>query len=383
MFKRKCCKYKTNALNYPHILPFPQKPAMKFLFKYQQSPLHSWQSSLASFSTWPLQSAPLTAFTSHGLNLLTSAQVEALKTATTRTKQTTEQVQSAKQHTSAVEGSTVPQLLQPQGLTPQPYFILNSPFYTTPLTQYAYTTTNSNQFFPHFFQPLSQPEQEPEVKPLATTKKPKVKDTEPTTKRPKALLKAKPPKLQVKPKTSANIVGGFLNDKPLLQAVKNINSQFVVEEIMPIPGRHIFSSIDMETIPSTKKTQAPKASTKKQKSKAASKKSQVKVEATGRTATSGNIPEIPFGTYFLPYFSEGQQQLRSQRKGVKTAALILEPHSKAIVGNGGTAISSPISRAFLKRGVATNVYFNPESVAIAGVGGKAHAQADLELDLID
>lgn len=98
------------------------------------------------------------------------------------------------------------------------------------------------------------------------------------------------------------------------------------------------------------------------------------MEATGRTSTNpANFPQIPFGTYFLPY----QQAVQ----GRKQAALILEPHSKAVVGNGGTAISTPISKAYLKKGVPTNVYFNPESVAIAGVGGKAHATADLELDL--
>lgn len=63
--------------------------------------------------------------------------------------------------------------------------------------------------------------------------------------------------------------------------------------------------------------------------------------------------------------------------------LILEPSAKAVAGNGGTAISAPVSRAVLRKNSGTKVYFHPESVAIAGVGGTAHAQADLILDYID
>ncbi|XP_073841178.1 uncharacterized protein [Musca autumnalis] len=306
------------------------------------------------------------------------------------TKENVEKVESTKisqgQHLFNVGSS----LTQFQQIQPQvPYFVLNNGFYDSPLTRYAYTT--NNQFVPQFLQnPII------ETKETAIITKPKAKNAEPTTKRPKVLLQAKPPKLQVKTNTENNKAkkGDFLNDKPLLEAVKEINPQFVVEDIMVVPGRHVYSTVTMEFGGNNKK----KPVNKKPKTKAAStKKSQVKVEAISRTATSGNIPQIPFGTYFLPYFSQGQQQeeqlqLKSQQRqkqnksqpqkpALKTASLILEPHSKAIVGNGGTAISSPISRAVLKRGVPTNVYFNPESVAIAGVGGKAHAQADLELDL--
>ncbi|XP_033149584.1 uncharacterized protein LOC108598051 [Drosophila busckii] len=77
------------------------------------------------------------------------------------------------------------------------------------------------------------------------------------------------------------------------------------------------------------------------------KRPPVKVEATGRTSSSGsNIPQIPFGTFFLPYRPKVAKAIQAR----KQAALILEPHSKAVVGNGGTAISTPISRALLKKG---------------------------------
>uniref|UniRef100_A0A034VZQ3 DUF4774 domain-containing protein n=1 Tax=Bactrocera dorsalis TaxID=27457 RepID=A0A034VZQ3_BACDO len=204
----------------------------------------------------------------------------------------------------------------------------------------------------------------------------------------------------------------FKSDDRLLEAVKQINPEFMIEEIVSVPGRHTHTAVKLEkkskpvNLPLSSTT-SPKlvsksfnftskatlanlgVSNSKQKyrqklSKQTSESTElktndsiVKVEATGQTASSGIIPQIPFGSYFLPY-------LANDKRGVsKAAALILEPHAKAVVGNGGTAVSAPISKAFLKRGIPTNVYFNPESVAIAGVGGKAHAQADLELDLVD
>lgn len=204
----------------------------------------------------------------------------------------------------------------------------------------------------------------------------------------------------------------FKNDARFLEAVKQINPEFAIEEIVPVPGRHTHTAVMLEKNPkpvqlSLFSTMSPQLVSKnfifalkttlgnsdvsfskqkyrRQLSKQTSESteprtndSEVKVEATGSTATSGNIPEVPFSSYFLPYLASDERAVS------KTAALILEPHSKAVVGNGGIAVSAPISKAFLKRGTPTNVYFNPESIAIAGVGGKAHAQADLELDLID
>ncbi|XP_053955597.1 uncharacterized protein LOC128861474 isoform X2 [Anastrepha ludens] len=204
---------------------------------------------------------------------------------------------------------------------------------------------------------------------------------------------------QPKPNAADTNKGGFKSDARLLQAVKQINPEFVIEEIISVPGQHILSTLSSEKFPkplkfsaassafpqliSNNKSPPKKISTQKlniskhPSTEPGADDSEVKVEAIGHTATSGIIPQIPFDTYFLPYHAQSQKDL------TKAAALILEPHSKAVVGNGGTAISAPISRAFLKQGVPTNVYFNPESVAIAGVGGKAHAQADLELDLVD
>ncbi|XP_068148912.1 uncharacterized protein, partial [Drosophila tropicalis] len=177
-------------------------------------------------------------------------------------------------------------------------------------------------------------------------------------------------------------LGDLKSDENLKSAISQINTDYVIEEIIAIPGKHVISSTtnsqQLRKIQNKKKNSSPLKlnAIKKQAAMAAA----LKVEATGRTSTNGgNIPQIPFGNYFLPY-----QPLQAKAiQGHKQAALILEPHSKAVVGNGGTAISTPISKALLKKGVPTNVYFNPESVAIAGVGGKAHATADLELDLFN
>lgn len=95
--------------------------------------------------------------------------------------------------------------------------------------------------------------------------------------------------------------------------------------------------------------------------------------AKGMTSADKPVPDIPSLTGFPFIFNpEGD------------TSLILEPSSKAIAGNGGTAISAPISRALIRQGTSTKVLWRPQSVAIAGVGGTAHAHSDLIIDyLID
>lgn len=299
----------------------------------------------------------------------------------------------------------------PQFLTaPANYFLYNNAFYNQ-LPAYQSYFYNSNYLLaPQFVSQISLLPAETTMslsKPVAetTTKAPK-KDIEMTTQRSRSLKISNPSKLQQA--ATETFVGDLKYDAPLLQAVQKINREFVIEEIRPIPGRHISSTVNRETVlavqpqnnaakqkqfKATKsfalnESQNSQLKTKNLKQKNPKENSKVKVESTGKTSTSGNVPHISFGTYFLPYFSQEHQQQEqllaaTVKKTKKPATLILEPHSKAVVGNGGTAISTPISKAYLKRGVSTNVYFNPESVAIAGVGGKAHAQADLELDVFN
>ncbi|KAI8120190.1 hypothetical protein CVS40_8500 [Lucilia cuprina] len=388
----------------------------------------NWPTS--ALQTWPLQPSPLTAYTSYGLNLLTPAQLQ-----NNDDKEKLQKVaQPALQHTTNYASYLTPQYLSPQ----QQYFAFNSAFFNAPFGQFAYTT--GQQYLPQLVATI--PSITPTLTPVtekftttttteASTQSPKIKNREPTTRKPQGSLQVKPPKLQlkpdentqnflnipVKPEKIIEIEGDFKSDKALLKAVEKINPEYVIEEIINVPGKHVFSSESKEQIktPLVKQTKVQtqnkliaveqkqiqiqpskliaaeqrqnqlqqinkakkqkKLNTKQKQREDFEPETQIKVEAIGKTSTKGNIPEIPFGTYFLPYFSQNQQQ---HETGKKPAALILEPHSKAIVGNGGTAISTPISKAYLKRGVTTNVYFNPESVAIAGVGGKAHAQADLE-----
>lgn len=61
------------------------------------------------------------------------------------------------------------------------------------------------------------------------------------------------------------------------------------------------------------------------------------------------------------------------------ATLILKPVARAVAGDDGRAIATPLSRAILRKGVDADILFEPESVAIAGPGGIAHAQSDLEI----
>lgn len=91
------------------------------------------------------------------------------------------------------------------------------------------------------------------------------------------------------------------------------------------------------------------------------------------TATSVTSADNPISIPVL-------QQSESTFDG---ATLVLEPSSKAVSGNGGIAISSPVSRAILRKNMGTRVLYRPESVAVAGVGGTAHAQSDLILDYVE
>ncbi|SPP85199.1 Hypothetical predicted protein, partial [Drosophila guanche] len=232
----------------------------------------------------------------------------------------------------------------------QPAVIYNSPFYAAYSLPLAYVL-------------------QPTTPGTATT--PATADaTTTSTIKPESIAEEleKPEKLQELP-AETQTTGDLKSDSGLRSAVSKINPNYVIEEILSIPGKHVISSQQQLRPAKLRKSTSVKP-----------KRVPVKVEATGKTSSSsGNIPQIQFGNYFLPY-----QPLQAQAiQGRKQAALILEPHSRAVVGNGGTAISTPISRAYLKKGVPTNVYFNPDSVAIAGVGGKAHATADLELDLFN
>lgn len=63
--------------------------------------------------------------------------------------------------------------------------------------------------------------------------------------------------------------------------------------------------------------------------------------------------------------------------------LVLKPVARAIAGQDGRAIATPVSRAVLQGGTNADILFEPEAVAVAGPGGIAHAESDLEISYED
>lgn len=175
-------------------------------------------------------------------------------------------------------------------------------------------------------------------------------------------------------------------DIKFIKAIQQPNSKFVVEKFFLVPGKRIAELSTPETIPAaslirsnTRKIQKAVKSEKLKLRKQIVDDEEiesvtVKVESFGRTAADQPIPDY---SAFFPHSTFTQAG-----KG-EESTLILEPISKAISGNDGTSISSPISRAILRKDSSVKVLFRPQSVAITGANGIAHAQADLLLDFIE
>jgi Domain of unknown function (DUF4774) len=180
-------------------------------------------------------------------------------------------------------------------------------------------------------------------------------------------------------------------DIKLVQAIQQPNSKFIIKNfsLIPIPGQRVSDLSSADSVPvfsvvrlnSQKVQQAVKSQKLKLQKQVLDEEenddeetSTVKVESIGMTAADQPIPDY---SGFFP------QSVFSQSGSGDEATLILEPDSKAISGNGGTSISTPVSRAILRKGTAVKVLFRPQSVAITGAYGIAHAQADLLLDFIE
>lgn len=175
-------------------------------------------------------------------------------------------------------------------------------------------------------------------------------------------------------------------DIKLVQAVQQPNSKFIIEKFVFVPGRRIAELSTSETVPvasvvrsNSQKIQQNLKSEKLRLQKQIVKEeeeetSTVKVESIGMSAADQPIPDYS-GFFQGPVFT--------QHGNGKEVTLILEPNSRAVSGNGGTSISAPVSRAILRKGTAVKVLFRPQSFAITGANGVAHAQADLLLDFID
>jgi hypothetical protein len=116
-----------------------------------------------------------------------------------------------------------------------------------------------------------------------------------------------------------------------------------------------------------------------------------KLEANERTssATDGyliNIYEnaLKSGT-LISVRSERVTNERSERliRMKPKELLILSPEAYSTAGEGGTAVSIPLSRAVIKRGHNVDIIFDPRAVAVAGPGGIAHSQSNLIVDVFD
>lgn len=172
-------------------------------------------------------------------------------------------------------------------------------------------------------------------------------------------------------------------DIKIIQAIQQPNTRFEVEEFLMVPSdeqSHLLDSkahINSIVRSSTKEVHESLKSQKLQLRKRLADEedeSDVKVESVGMTSADQPFPD--YSAYF-------PRMVFSQDGIGEESTLILEPNSKAVSGNNGVSISTPLSRALLRKGVAVRVLFKPESVAISGAGGTSHAQADLILDFIN
>ncbi|CRK95817.1 CLUMA_CG009269, isoform A [Clunio marinus] len=203
--------------------------------------------------------------------------------------------------------------------------------------------------------------------------------------------KEKPSKLSMEPMMIKRANGKLKLEKltqipktdiKLVKAIQQPNSKFLVEKIAYAPDKRNvkFSAVEMKTFPKFAKSKTQQKSQKlqflRQEIDDDEDKEVVTEKAEAMGMTSADLPIPDYSAYF-------SRSIFTQPGNGEEATLILEPKAKAISGNDGTSISSPLSRALLRRGTSVKVLFQPQSVAITGANGIAHAQADLLLDFID
>uniref|UniRef100_A0A182NZT6 DUF4774 domain-containing protein n=1 Tax=Anopheles epiroticus TaxID=199890 RepID=A0A182NZT6_9DIPT len=165
---------------------------------------------------------------------------------------------------------------------------------------------------------------------------------------------------------------------PVLQALQQPDGRFKLQQYSLAPSEQSTKVISQQTVPVLEKIQRPEAQRVKPQ---AQSPNPVVVTATGSTTAdapvAGRVPVAPTVQEYYPFYGVPMTDNREE------ASLILEPSSKAISGNGGTAISTPVSHAILKQGSRAKILFRPQSVAIVGANGRAHAQADLIVDYVN
>lgn len=71
------------------------------------------------------------------------------------------------------------------------------------------------------------------------------------------------------------------------------------------------------------------------------------------------------------------------RNDVPVTRIILKPLARAKAGQGGVAISSPLSTAYIKRGDYVEIEYLPEATADVGEGGVALSRPELVIHFVD
>lgn len=174
----------------------------------------------------------------------------------------------------------------------------------------------------------------------------------PTTRKPSPVkLRMKPQtvqRLKVPPKNAFDIK--LLKVQELSRKLQD-KARYIIEQIMFVPGRHLINYATVEQKPSqttsairlksgwvtNKKLSAvplPVHTSQKNLQDENRSSKLVKVDSVGMV--SADQPITGYEAYF-PDDSTGSGE---------EATLILEPQSRAIAGNGGTAISAPVSNYF-------------------------------------
>lgn len=200
--------------------------------------------------------------------------------------------------------------------------------------------------------------------PSTTTIRPK--ENESTTPPSIFVKKEKPEKLVAKNRPIQSRPQQVSQQIKIVRAVQQPNNQrFRIQTIQLAPGQRIIKqNIGLppryRTNPIRQKKYAPLVAPP------------VVVTAMGSTSVDKPVARAPdVFDYYVP------------NNPIGDTSLILEPSARAVAGNDGTAISAPLSRALIRRGTTTRILFKPDSVAIAGPGGRAHAHADLIVDYLD
>lgn len=198
------------------------------------------------------------------------------------------------------------------------------------------------------------------IEPPTTTTyaaRPRPKENESTTQSTIFVKTPKPEKLiDLRQTRQPQKIAKNAQDINIIRAVHQPNrSSFIVKSLRLAPAQRL-------RLPSSRL----RASPVRQK-----KNARIVATAMGSTSVDKPVARAPdVFDYFVPNNPNGD------------TSLILEPSARAVAGNDGTAISAPLSRALIRPGTTTRILFRPDSVAIAGPGGRAHAHADLIIDYL-